>query len=133
MTRNMLLVLPLLLWGGAAVAQCDDQSAAKRAGLEEELARAAENLARGYRIRSYEEAGFRTTPQRVPLRVPSTDGQLRLSGQWMTRHVYLDPDDPSKPLDQTRLHAPIDPVAEAQRRDGIRARLDAMGPPCAGQ
>ena len=126
MRCNLLIPLTLLLpvLAGGAAADCPKDS--PRAQLQAELAEVEANIARGYRIRIYAEAGFSTTAQRVPLARRGPEGTRRTSSEWMTRHVYLDPDDPTRPLDPTRLHAPIDPKAEGQRRDDLRARLDAI-------
>lgn len=123
---NLLIPVTLLLsvLAGGAAADCPDDM--RRSRLQAELAEAEANIARGYRIRSYAEAGFFTTRQRVPLVRQGPDGVRRATGEWMTRHVYLDPDDPTQPLDPARLHAPIDPMAERQRRDDLRARLDGL-------
>lgn len=130
MRCNLLIPSTLLLavLAGGAVAGCPKDSPRMR--LQTELAQVEANIDRGHRIRSHAEAGFSTTAQRVPVMRPGPDGVRRLSGEWMTRHVYLDPDDPKRPLDPARLHAPIDPQTEAQRRDLLHARLDALGGGC---
>lgn len=130
MRCNLLIPSTLLLavLAGDAVAGCPKESPRMR--LQTELAQVAANIARGSRIRSHAEAGFSTTAQRVPVMRPGPDGVRRLTGEWMTRHVYLDPDAPNQPLDPARLHAPIDPKAEGRCRDRLHARLDALGGGC---
>lgn len=130
MTRN-LLVLPMLLIAGTAFADCAEQAAA-REDLQQELAEVQENIAHGYRIRSHAEAGFHTSAQRVPVLRDDGKGGRRFTGEWMTRHMYLAPDDPGQPLDPVRLRAPIDPAAEALRRDALIDRLAALSAGCGG-
>ncbi|MDO5641671.1 MAG: hypothetical protein Q4G26_04685 [Paracoccus sp. (in: a-proteobacteria)] len=118
------LLTCLFLSPTPGVAACAEALASLRARIAE----AGENLTRGYRIMSYAEAGFHPSPQRVPV----GDGAGQPVSDWMVRYVYLDPDDPAKPLDLRRLHAEIDSATETARRDAMIRDLAGLQAECGG-